>query len=149
MLIGASLLIIIFIVIFNLVLGGNFIQALTTISIDNEAIVDGVSNTFVIDPTSVVVGIQLGAIIGAIGIITAIYIGVAGITGISFLSSGINGASARLITLASGYIAIWVLLSILAYNLIVSIEIFGGIIYVMITIAYVIGVAQNLSGGGS
>ncbi len=149
MLIGASLLIIIFIVIFNLVLGGNFIQALTTISIDNEAIVDGVSNTFVIDPTSVVIGIQLDAIIGAIGIITAIYIGVAGITGISFLSSGINGASARLITLASGYIAIWVLLSILAYNLIVSIEIFGGIIYVMITIAYVIGVAQNLSGGGS
>ena len=148
MLIGASLLIIIFIVIFNLVLGGNFIQALTTISIDNEAIIDGVSNTFVIDPTSVVVGIEVGAIIGAIGIISAIYIGVAGLTGISFLSSGINGASARLITLASGYIAIWLLLSVLAYNLIISIEIFGGIIYVVITIAYVIGVAQNLSGGG-
>jgi len=57
MLIGATLLIIIFIVIFNLVLGGNFIQGITSISIDNEAIVDGVSNTFVIDPSSVVVGI--------------------------------------------------------------------------------------------
>lgn len=147
MLIGASLLIIIFIVIFNLVLGGNFTQAITSISIDNEAIIDGVSNTFVIDPSSIIVGIEVGTLLGALGIITAVYIGVAGVTGISVLGSGLSGDNAKLIVVAFGYLSIWLLLSILAYGLIVSIEIFGGIIYVMLTIAYVIGVGQSLAGG--
>lgn len=147
MLIGASLLILLVIIIFNLVLGGDFIQAVSSVAIDNTAIVDGVPTTYVVNPEAVYVGIELGQLVGAIGIVSAIFIVAAAVTGITVVGTGLNAQSAKFIILASAYVSIWLLLSILAYGLIVSIQVYGAIIYVMISIAYVIGVAQSLAGG--
>ena len=148
MLIGASLLVLSVIVIFSLVFGGGFIGGSTEIAIDNEAIVDGVSSTFLIDPTQVFWGINTGDLYGAITIVTITLIAIAGITGISVLSSGINPQSARIIVTASVMGTLWVLLSLIAFPLILSIEIFGALIYVMISIAYIIGVLQMIGGTG-
>ena len=147
MLIGATLLLLSVIVILSLVLGSSFIGVFNEITINNEAIVNGTSTTFSIPSSTVFYNISTSDIVGSIGIITSVFIVAAAIIGITVLSSGLNPQSAKLILLASGYIAIWALLSAISYGLIVSIEIFGGIIYVMLTIAYLIGVVQSLSGG--
>lgn len=148
MLVGASLIVMLVIVLLNLVMGNNFLGGFASLSVDNEAIIDGIPTTFVVDPTDILFSIDTGTIIGAITIISITLIAVAGIVGISFLGSGLNPASTKIIILALTYTGLWVLLSTLAYSLIVSIEIFGGVIYVSITIAYVIGVIQSISGGG-
>lgn len=147
MLIGASLLLLAVIVIFSLVLGGSFIGNFSEILIDNEAIIDGVSNTFVIPAQTIFYNIDTTTIVGGIIVITGVLIGVATLTGISVVGSGLNPQSARIIILASIYGTVWAILSTVAYGLIVSIEIFGGILYVMITIAYIIGVVQSIAGG--
>ena len=147
MLIGASLIIMIVIVLLNLILGNNFLSGSTPLSVDNEALVDGVSSTFEVVSENVLFSIDTSTIIGAITIISITIIGVAVITGISVLGSGINPQSTRIIILALTYAGIWVLLSTLAYGLIVSIEIFGSVIYVAITIGYILGVIQSISGG--
>jgi len=149
MLIGASLIIMIVIVLLNLILGNNFLSGSTPLSVDNEALVDGVSSTFEVVSENVLFSIDTSTIIGAITIISITIIGVAVITGISVLGSGINPQSTRIIILALTYAGIWVLLSTLAYGLIVSIEIFGSVIYVAITIGYILGVIQSISGGNS
>lgn len=147
MLIGGSLLILCIIVLFSLVLGGSFVGGVFEISIDNEAIIDGISNTFVVDSTSVFFNVETGTLVGAIGILTLTLIGVATITGISVLGSGLNAQSAKVIVFASIYGTLWLLLSIPAFGLIVSIQSFGYIIYVLISVAYVVGVIQKMSGG--
>lgn len=147
MLIGASLLLLMVIVILSLVLGGGFTSAITEIGISNEAIIDGVPTTFEIEAINLIFGIDVNSIVGAIGIISAIYIIGAGLTGITVVSTGLNAQSAKLIILASGYGAIWIMMSIVAYPLIVSIQFFGAFIYVLLSIGFVIGVAQSLAGG--
>lgn len=147
MLIGSSLIMIIIIVLLNLILGNDFIGAIASYSVDNEAIIDGVPTTFIVESTDILFSIDTSTIIGAITIISITLIGVATITGVSVLSSGLNAQSSRIIVLATVYTGLWLLLSVLAYNLIVSIEIFGFVIYVGITLGYVIGVIQSISGG--
>lgn len=147
MLIGASLIVILIIVFLNLTVGGDFLGAFVPISVDNEAIVDGVPTTFVVEATDVLFSIDTSTIVGAITIISITLIGVALITGISVLASGLNAQSAKIVILATVYTGLWILLSVLAYSLIVSIEVFGTVIYIGITLAYVIGVIQSVSGG--
>lgn len=147
MLIGASLIVIIIIVFLNLILGSDFLGAIASLSVDNEAIIDGVPTTFVVEATDVLFSIDTSTIVGAITIISITLIGVALITGISVLSSGLNPQSAKIVILATVYTGLWLLLSVLAYSLIISIEIFGTVIYIGITLAYVVGVIQSVSGG--
>ena len=147
MLIGGSLIIILIIVLLNLVMGNEFLGGIASLGIDNEAIVDGVPTTFVVEATDVLFSIDASSIVGAITIISVTLIGVALVTGISVLASGLNAQSARIVILALTYTGIWTLLSFLAYALIVSIEVFGAVIYVTITIAYIIGVVRMISGG--
>ena len=149
MLIGASLIIMLVIVLLNLILGNDFLGGIASLSVDNEAIIDGVPTTFIVEATDVLFAIDTSTIVGAITIISITLIAVASVVGISVVGSGLNPQSARIVVLAITYTGLWVLLSTLAYSLIVSIEIFGGVIYVTITIAYVIGVIQSISGGGS
>ena len=147
MLIGASLIIISVIAFLNLIVGGDFLGAIASLSVDNEAIIDGVPTTFVVEASDILFSIDTSTIVGALGIIAITLIGTAAITGISVVGSGLNPQSARIIILAIVYGGLWGLLSLLAYSLIVSIEVFGAVIYVAITIAYVIGVIQSISGG--
>lgn len=149
MLIGASLIIMLVIVLLTLILGNDFLGGIASLSVDNEAIIDGVPSTFIVEATDVLFSIDTTTIVGAITIISITLIATAAITGISVLGSGLNPQSARIIILAITYTGLWTLLSLLAYSLIISIEVFGSVIYVSITIAYVIGVIQSISGGGS
>jgi len=141
-----SLSIIIVLSLFSLVLGNDLVSGVANISIDNEALVDGVSSTFVVVGQDIIFSIDTTTlIISGISLIITI-IAVAGILGISVLGSGLNPQSTRVIILITAYVGIWLTLSILAFNLIYSIEIFGSIIYITITLAYSIGVIKKLGG---
>lgn len=83
---------------------------------------------------------------GAIVILIAITVGIA-FVGIKVLGSGLSDPSVRVIITATVYTGLWLVLSVLASSLIFSIEIFGNIIYVILTIIYVIGVIEKISEG--
>lgn len=148
MLIGASLLLLSIIVIFSLVLGGGFIGGVTEIAIDNLAIVNGTSTTFIVPPESIFYNISTGDLVGAIFILTVTFVGLAAATGITVVSTGLNSESSRIIVLAAVYGVLWWLLSIPAFGLISSIGFFGPLIYVFISIAYIIGCIQRITSGG-
>lgn len=149
MLIGASLIVMLIMVLLNLIMGNDFLGGIAELGIDNEAIVDGIPSTFVVEVSDVLFTIDTTTIVGAITIISITLIAVAGITGITVLASGLNAQSIRIIVLAIIYAGIWTLLSFLAYSLIITIEVFGAVIYVSLTISYVIGVVQSITGGNN
>lgn len=92
--------------------------------------------------------IKIDPVAGLIVIFIVIIV-IAALLGIQILASGLSPESIKFIMNAILYFAIWSLLSTLCFNLIVSIEIFGTLIYITLTIAYVIGVIQKLSGGNN
>lgn len=147
MLSGVSLAIMIMLIIFSLVLEANPIGVITEIGIDNSAIVDGVPTTFITEAENVIFAIDTSSLIVSALFILGTIVIVAIATGIQFLASGINPASSRIIVLIAGYTGIWTALSVLVFNLILSIQIFGSVIYITLTIAYVIGVVQKISEG--
>lgn len=146
MLVEISLMILIVITLFSVILGRDFISGIANISIDNEALIDDIPSTFVVVGQDVLFTIDTSTlVIAGISLIVAIII-VATITGITVLGSGLNPQSAKIIIILSGYIGIWSVLTALSFNLIIEIEIFGSIIYVGLTITYVVGVIQKISG---
>lgn len=146
MLAEISLMILIIITLFSVILGRNLISGIANISIDNEALIDDVPSTFVVVGEDVLFTIDTSTlVIAGISLIVAIII-VAGITGITVLGTGLNAQSAKIIIILTGYIGIWSVLTALSFTLIIEIEIFGSIIYVGLTIAYVVGVIQKISG---
>lgn len=146
MLIGISLSIILMLVIFSLVLDTEIVGIITEIGVDNTSLVDGVPITYLVESQDLLFSIDTSSLItSGIAIIITIIV-VATITGIQVLGSGLSPASVRIFILLTGFVGIWTSLSILAFSLIVSIEIFGGIIYIIITVAYTIGVIQKITG---
>lgn len=149
MIVVITLMIMLVLVIFSLILGEDFISGIVNVGIDNEALVDGVPSTFVVSGQDILFTIDTSNLITAgIALLITITV-VAGITGISVLGSGLNPASARIIILLTAYLGIWSVLTVLAFNLISSIEVFGGVIYISLTIGYAVGVVKKLSGSGS
>jgi len=129
---------------FSFILGSSLIGTIISDTFASDIIVNGTTqslefskytNTFAIDPT-------LGAIAILLGIIA-----IAGILGIQAIGSGLSPTSIRVIMIALMYFIMWGLLSILAEPLISSISLFGSFIYVGLTVMYIIGVVQKISGG--
>lgn len=149
MLVEITLGLMIMMTMLSIILGNVFIPQTVQLAIDNEAFVDGLSNTFEVLTTDVLFQIDTTTLVGAIGVIGITFITVATLTGISVLGTGLNPQSARIIILATVFTGVWVMLSLLSYPLIISIEIFGGLIYVALTIGFVIGVIQSISGGSA
>ena len=144
MLITLSLLILGVLTIFSMVLGESLSGTMLKGTYGSSAIVNGSVSTmefgdtdllFIIDPT--VLGI--GAFV--------IIIGVAALLGIQFLASGLADESIKVIMACILYGVVWILLSIFAMPLIISIEIFGVVIYTVLLIAYIVGVIQSIIGG--
>jgi len=149
MLIGLTLMVIIVLVLFSLILGNDFVSGLINVGIDNEAIIDGNPSTYVVASADVVFSINTSSlIIAGIALLSTIII-VATIPGIQVLGSGLSPASVRIWILLTAYIGLWTVLSILAFNLINSIEIFGSIIYITLTLGYTLGVIQKITGGNN
>lgn len=126
MLIMLSLGLLLVIVFFNLILGSSF------------------SSYTLNSPYAQTIGID--SLTGALAIIIII-IGIASIIGIQFLGSGMSDESIRTIIIGIAYGSVWGLFSVLSINLIVSIEIFGWLIYATLSILYLIGVIQKITGG--
>ena len=137
MIIGIALGIMVILSIFSVVLGSSFM------SIDFEtrwvrAISQGLSvetrfqdSTFAIDELE-----------GMLVIITVI-ITLASLVGIRVLASGLSDASVKVITVATAYGGIWSVLSVLSISMIKEISLFGSLIYITLTIAYVVGIVQK------
>jgi hypothetical protein len=145
MLIGLSLLILGVIMMLGIILGGNYIGSEVNAVIDNNLVVNGSTSTlefnfegytFAIDPVE-------GAIVVFVVVIT-----ICALLGITILSSGLSDASVRNITFIIAYGGLWGILSGLSVSLIKSIEVYGGILYISLTVMYVAGVLQKLTSGG-
>lgn len=145
MLIAVCLAIFVGITLLSLVLGGTFVSITQNFSVDNSALLNGTVSTFEVVGESI--GFEIDPLIAGIAILIAVSAGTA-IIGVQVLGSGFNSASVKIITLISAYVGLWTLLSVLASGLIKSIEVFGSMIYITLTLGYTIGVIQKLSGGG-
>ena len=79
---------------------------------------------------------------GMLGIITVIII-FSTLVGIQILASGLSHSSVNIISVATAYGGIWAVLSVLSAGMIKDIALFGGLIYITLTIAFVIGIVQK------
>ena len=99
-----------------------------------ESRIESIKTTVNIDPLT-----------GAIAIIIALAMATS-IIGLRVLGSGLSDESVRTLTIAIIYTSIWTVLSVLAYPLFAGIELFGVLIYVALTIVFVIGVIEKIAG---
>lgn len=97
---------------------------------------DAVDVTFNLDPVE-------GVIVWIIVIVV-----LASIIGIRVFSSGLSDESIKTIIQLISFAGVWSAFSVLAYDLIVSIQIVGYMIYLILTIMYVVGVFKRFTGGG-
>lgn len=88
--------------------------------------------------------VGIDAVTGALAVIIAL-IAISVVVGIQVLGSGISEQSVKAIITITGYISIWGIFSVLSINLINTIQIFGYIIYLVLTIMYTIGVMEKLT----
>ena len=130
----------------SLILGGIFVDIPVSINIKGSQKLGGTTTTFEIPIGDFT--LQIDPVMGLIVIFIVIIV-IAVLIGIQVLASGLSPESIRFIMLAVLYFALWGLLSTICYNLIISIEIFGTLIYITLTIAYVIGVVQKISSGSA
>ena len=91
------------------------------------------------------IAFDLDPLIGAIVLVSLIAVAVV-LLGLRVLGSGLSDDSIRILCVALSYIGIWLFLSVLAMPLLLSIEIFGTLIYTALTIGYTIGVIEKMSG---
>lgn len=144
MLVGMTLLILIVLLIFSLIIGEDFVEVSAGVGVDNTVLLNGTLTTYEVPAEDIIFGID--PVIGGIAIIIAV-VAVASIAGVMVLGSGLSPATVRVIIYTTAYSSIWGLLSVLVSGLIKSINVFGSIIYVILTLGYTIGVIQKLSGG--
>lgn len=125
MLIGLSLAALLVIAMFNSFLGADF----------SDYTVEGdYGQTMGIDEVE-------GAIVIIIVLIALVVL-----VGIQVVGSGLSDTSGKAVMTLVAYISVWGIFSTLSYDLIISIEAFGTIIYLILTIMYAVGVIQQLTG---
>lgn len=143
MIISLTLAILVLLTFMSLILGTSWTDSLVETTIDSEAFIDDASSTFEILNTNIILNID--PIVGAIAMIIVIST-FAALVGIQVLASGLSPESVRALIIGIAYTGLWGVLSILAFDLIVSIEVFGGLIYVSLSIGYVYGVINKIGG---
>jgi len=146
MLIGLSLMIIIILGFLSLMFGNDYLSSTENVGIDNTSLVNGSITTYFVETETVLFEIDTSVfIVAGIILLTTLLI-IAGISGIQVVGSGLNSSSVRIIIMTTTYIGIWFSLTAITINLISSIQVFGSMIYIGITLMYVVGVIQKLSG---
>jgi len=140
-LIMSTLFIMFVLVIFNIILGGSFISTSTTLVIDTDTLIDGVSYTYKSESENFL--FEIDSLEGMIILLTTITT-IATFTGVQVLGSGLSDSSVHTLVIVAIFSGIWIILSVLVAPLVWSIEIFGTLIYVLLTIAYAIGVVQKV-----
>ena len=147
MLIGITLFTLFVLVIFSLIYGNSFIGIPQQTVINTQSIVNGTTSIFSFPVEDTVFEIDVVGLTGGLAMITAIVV-IGAIITLQVVGTGLSENGTRLIMYSLFYIGLWTLLSLLAYPLIVSIEIFGALIYVVLTIMYAAGVMKSYFGGG-
>jgi len=143
MLLGLTLSILLILTLLSVILGQDFISNAFNQAVDGSTIVNGSTSTFSISGQTVL--FEIDAITGAIAMIIIIST-IGAVAGIQVLGSGLSSESVRMILIAVSYTGIWGVLSVLSFPLIISIVNFGQIIYIGLTILFVIGVIQKIGG---
>lgn len=143
MLIEITLTILIVITLFSIIVGSSFTGNVIENVVDNELIVNGTESTIGLDSSTL---FNIDPVIGFTLTIIVI-VSLSAILGIQFLGSGLSPTTVRVMIIGIAYAGIWVVFSLLAEPLISSIDTFGALIYVSLTIFYVIGVVQKIAGG--
>ena len=138
-----SLIILLVLTVFSVVFGASFGATVIENVIDNSLIIDGITTTLEMEGADLLFNID--ALTGALVWIIVI-IALVSVIGINILGSGLSETSVHIITLGTAYTTIWIVLSLLASPLIFSIEIFGALIYVVLTIIYAFGFINKISG---
>lgn len=145
MLIYIPILVLLFLSIFNLIIGNNFLAQSVNLEVENIAIIDGDTTTLLIEGQSVVFQIDTSSLITAgISLLITVTI-IATIFGVSVLGSGLNPEASKIIILITAYSGVWSTLSFLCFSLIIEIAIFGSVIYIGLTVSYAIGIIDKLS----
>lgn len=145
MLIMLCLLPLLLLTFLSVLFGGDFIGIII------EQIVEGSSTINITDTTYIDWGerdiaFNIDPITGMI----ALMVGIAVFTiliGIQIFASGLSDTSVRAMMIAVSYTGLWGVLSVLSVNTIKSIELIGSVIYVLLTVGYVIGVIDKMTGG--
>lgn len=146
MLIVITLMIMLIISLFSLILGNDYISNAVNVEVDNISIINGNTTTYLVESYDVIFQIDTSTLINA-GIVLLITVGlIAAGLGITVLGSGLSPASVRIMIMLTAFYGIWFTLSLIAFPLIIEIEIFGSIIYIGLTIGYSIGIIKKLAG---
>jgi len=145
MIISICLVILTVLTMFSFILGTTFIGSPIDVIIKNDLLINDTVTSLAFEDSSAI--FVLDPVLGGISILTTIGV-IGGILGVTILGSGLNPESVKLVMSMIMYGGMWGLLSILAFPLLVSIEIFGAFIYVTLTIGYVIGIVQKLGDAG-
>ena len=146
MLITLTIMVMVFLSIFSIVLGNNYISTAINVEVDNISLINGNTTTFLVEAQDVIFQIDTSSLINSGIALMFTVIAVAGILGISVLGSGLNPASTKIIIMLTAFIGIWISLTFIVFNLIIEIAIFGSVIYIGLTIGYSIGVIKKLTG---
>lgn len=144
MIIILTLVVLILLTFISVIFGNEFIGIPLEQELDFQVIVNGSVSTVKIEGETMLFNID--PILGTIAIIIAIGV-FSGLIGVRILGSGISETSVRIISIGVVHTGLWLMLSILAMPLIISIEVFGTIIYIALTLGYTIGVVQKISEG--
>lgn len=139
MLILLTLTILIVIALFSMIIGGSLeTQNAELINVNGTSA--GTQSNF--DFFNLSNQFYIDGLAGMIVIIIVI-IAISCLVGLRIFSSGLSENSVKILTIGITYIAIWSIFSTLAYPLIIEIQVFGLIIYLILTIGYVIGIVQK------
>ena len=146
MIVGITLVIMVVLTLFSIVLGSDFASVIIQTTYEAESIVDGVRSVVIGGNETGSVQFGISVLEGAIPIL-AVMIVIVILLGITVVATGLSPEAVKIAVYLTFYVGLWVLLSSFSESLIRSIDIFGALIYITLTIGYTIGVIQNLSGG--
>jgi len=143
--VGITLFMMFMLTVFSWILGSSLTGAALDEGVQGYHIINGTKYLFETQEVDILFFID--PVLGAISIFVIIAI-IVGVLGINILGSGLSSESVRIISAVVIYGGLWTIMSILAIPLIISIEYFGGIIYVVLTVGYVYGVVDSIYRGG-
>lgn len=123
----------------SVLIGGSFETSNINNSITSK--VNGTTNAFTINNISS--SFYIDELTGTLIILIAI-LGVSAILGLRVINTGLSDESVRTLTILIFYLVVWLVFSALAYSLIVSIEVIGAFLYVVLTILFTLGVFQKI-----
>ena len=131
-------------VIFSLITGNSMIGTPVYEVISTELIDNGTSTVLDFSVVNGVFGVsELSAGLAMVTVIVGIAVGFSA----QVLGTGLSEGGTRAIVYSAFYVSLWIILSLLAEPLIRSIEVFGALIYMLLTVTYVVGVIKSYFGG--